>query len=117
MAEQFVSSDFLKVLLALKSNVMKDLHVATLGCVEEINDNVYKCRVFPFSKDEQEKDIECRRLSSVSPVVGSYVLILFLDRDFIQNLKQINSSQPLTPIKDTTELHSERYGIIIGLVV
>ena len=42
------------------------------------------------------------------------VVILFMDRNFIQNLKQIKGNQKLTSLQQNIDLHSDKFGIIIG---
>ena len=37
-----------------------------------------------------------------------------MDRNFIQNLKQIKGNQKLTSLQQNIDLHSDKFGIIIG---
>jgi hypothetical protein len=114
------SSDFLKVLLALKKNIMRDLHVGTLATVVGINqtDLTFSVKPFPLLNEESEKAISCISLQNlVSELAeGDVVLVNFLDRDFIQALKQIKLGQKPSAISKSSETHSESYGIIIGIV-
>lgn len=110
------SSDFLKVLLALKKNVFKDLKVAGLAQVKSIKDDIFTVQPFPILSNELDKNIQCIAVSNLWVKEGDVVLLLYTDRNFIQNLKQVKLGQKLTPLKSDAELHSEKYGIIIALV-
>lgn len=107
-----VTTDLLRVLLTLKENIFKDLKVATLAKVNSFDEENHSCVVtpFPLFEDEQQKTISCLNFLSVN--TDDVVLILFLDRNFIQNLKQYLSQQQLSYLKDKT-LHSEKFGIVI----
>lgn len=110
------SSDFLKVLFALKANIMRDLHVATLGKVIEQTDITFLVKPFPLTTEEDEKVIKCYCLKDLTISVDDIAVVLYIDRDFIQALKQIKLGQEPSRINKSSELHSEKYGIIIGIV-
>lgn len=107
-------NDLLTVLLTVKSNILRDLKVASLGVVKEIEDNNYIVKLFPLLQNENEKTILCFKLKDITIVKNDVVLILFTDRNFIQNLKQIKLNQTLTKLTENYDLHSHNYGIIIG---
>lgn len=107
-------NDLLTVLLTVKSNILRDLKVASLGVVKEIEDNNYIVKLFPLLQNENEKTILCFKLKDMTIVKDDVVLILFTDRNFIQNLKQIKLNQTLTKLTENYDLHSHNYGIIIG---
>lgn len=107
-------NDLLTVLLTVKSNILRDLKVASLGVVKEIEDNNYVVKLFPLLQNENEKTILCFKLKDITIVKNDVVLILFTDRNFIQNLKQIKLNQTLTKLTENYDLHSHNYGIIIG---
>ena len=111
------SSDFFKVLLALKANTMRDIHVATLGQVisYDSTSKVATVKPFPLVQKEAEKLITCYTTKDVA--TNDIVVVLFTDRDFIQNLKQLKAGQQTSSINDISDLHSERYGIIIGTIL
>lgn len=108
-----VSSDFLRVLLTLKQNVMQDLHVATVAKItsiiqgEEVTS--YTCNEICNSKMQ----IDCYALDGLTLAQGDVVLILFVDNDFRQNYKRIKLGQVPQDMQ-TTNLHTMSYGIIIG---
>ena len=107
-------NDLLTVLLTVKSNILRDLKVASLGVVKEIEDNNYIVKLFPLLQNENEKTILCFKLKDITIIKDDIVLILFTDRNFIQNLKQIKLNQTLTKLTENYDLHSHNYGIIIG---
>ena len=108
------SSDFLKVLLALEAKTMRDTHVATIAKIVELGTTTHRCVVIPTLKDESEKFIYAYYLEDITLNVDDVVLILFTDRNFTQNLRQIDYNQKLSLLDSQSELHSQSYGIIIG---
>ena len=110
-------NDDLEVLLALKRNILRDLKVASLGIVKSIKDNIIKVNLFPTYTNESEITIDCYCLKNLEVNKDNVVLVLFLDRNFIQNLNQKNNNQQLTKVDSKNiELHSLKYGVIIGII-
>lgn len=110
-------NDDLEVLLALKRNILRDLKVASLGIVKSIKDNIIKVNLFPTYTNESEITIDCYCLKNLEVNKDNVVLVLFLDRNFIQNLNQKNNNQQLTKIdSNNIELHSLKYGVVIGII-
>lgn len=110
-------NDDLEVLLALKRNILRDLKVASLGIVKSIKDNIIKVNLFPTYTNESEITIDCYCLKNLKVSKDNVVLVLFLDRNFIQNLNQKNNNQQLTKIDSKNiELHSLKYGVVIGII-
>lgn len=106
-----VSSDFLRVLLALKKNTMKDSNVADVAVVSSILSDKITCTLLSNSK----AFIYCEKLQDLNVQVNDVVLIVFTNTDFRQNLNRIKNNQQ--PIDNSNEvLHSLNYGIIVGLV-
>lgn len=110
-------NDDLEVLLALKRNILRDLKVASLGIVKSIKDNIIKVNLFPTYTNESEITIDCYCLKNLEVSKDNVVLVLFLDRNFIQNLNQKNNNQQLTKVDSKNiELHSLKYGVVIGII-
>lgn len=110
-------NDDLEVLLALKRNILRDLKVASLGIVKSIKDNIIKVNLFPTYANESEITIDCYCLKNLEVNKDNVVLVLFLDRNFIQNLNQKNNNQQLTKVDSKNiELHSLKYGVVIGII-
>lgn len=108
-------NDELEVLLALKRNIFRDLKVASLGQVKEVGDSIIKVIPFPTYSNESEITIDCFKLKNIEVEKNDVVLVLFLDRNFIQNFKQIKNNQVKTKLDSkNVELHSTKYAIIIG---
>lgn len=108
--------DLLKVLLALKSNIMRDLHVATFGIVKTINNNEYYVKPLPTIKGADAKNLVCVNAYNGELQLEDIVLILFTDRNSIQALKQAKNKQQITELTNDEDLHSEKYGVIISKV-
>lgn len=110
-------NDDLEVLLALKRNILRDLKVASLGIVKSIKDNIIKVNLFPTYTNESEITIDCYCLKNLEVNKDNVVLVLFLDRNFIQNLNQKNNNQQFTRVDSKNiELHSLKYGVVIGII-
>ena len=109
----FYENDLLAVCMELKANIFRNLKVGTLAKVISTND-IIKCKPFPLLENETEKIIDCFKIKEVEVKPNDVVLILFVDRNFIQNLKQIKGNQKLTSLQQNIDLHSDKFGIIIG---
>lgn len=116
-AKDIRKDDNLEVLLTLKRNIFKNLKVASLGQVTKIGSDIINVTLFPLYKEETNVVIDCYKLKDLELKPNDVVLILFLDRNFIQNLKQIKNNQSKTNLDvNNVELHSLKYGIIIGIL-
>ena len=110
------SSDFLRVLLALKANVMKDTHVADICKVVSTKSDIdslasYTCT----SIDNSNISFQAYALSNITINIGDYALVLFCDNDFRANYRRAKRGQALQNT-DTGQKHSMSYGIIIGTI-
>ena len=107
------TSDFLRVLLALKSNVMRDLSVAEVCKVTEIKDGAVTCSVLATGHT-----IITRAFVGAELYLSDIVLVLFTDTDFRTNLEKAKQGKPLQ--LDTGDgkapRHDRAYGIIIGVL-
>lgn len=109
---------------SVKINTLRNLKVASLALVKEIDtDNaLIKVSPFPLLVNEREKIIPCyvsrsfkeRYLNDLKE--GGSVLVLFLDRNYIQNYTQLKSNQKLTSLSNDNDLHSDRFGIVIDMI-
>lgn len=109
---------------SVKTNAMRSLKVASLALVKEIDiDNaLIKVSPFPLLVNEREKIISCyvsrsfkeRYLNNLRE--GDSVLVLFLDRNYIQNYMQFKSGQKLTCLSNNMDLHSDRFGVVIDMM-
>lgn len=119
------------VLIELKNNVMRSLNVATLAEVQTVNKTNQTVTVTPFPLIENEisKNIICYSCM-FQKVIGfnttwaslidelsihDIVLVVFLNRNSSQNLQQSKKNQKRTALNQNVDLHSEKYGIIVGL--
>lgn len=111
-------NDELEVLLALKRNIMNEFKTSSLGVVREVGESKYKVALFPTYSNEVEITIDCFKLSNVVITKGDVVLVIFTDRNFIQNLNQLRNAQKITKLDyNNVELHTYKYAIIIGKIL
>lgn len=116
------------VVMALRSNIMRNLNVATLAEVQFIDTKtqIVTVKPFPLLTNEDEKNIDC--FSCMIPLgtskwvslvdnlsVHDVVLVVFTNRNSIQSLQQARKNQKITTLNENAELHSERFGIIVAL--
>lgn len=106
-----VSSDFLRVLLALKQNTMRDNNVAEVAQVTNVTSDTLTCTLLSNANTY----VNCIKLQNLDIKKDDIVLIVFTNKDFRQNLNRIKNNQK--PIDNQAEtLHSLSYGIVVGLV-
>lgn len=115
MSNLIKENDLMGVLMALKYNTFRDLKVATLGTVVSIGDRVL-VKPFPLITDETDKNITCHKLSGLELIENDIVLVIFTDRNFLQNLSQLKNNQKLSKLTENDTLHVDKYGIIVGKV-
>lgn len=111
------ATTLLDVLLILKKVTMLDTHVATLAYVTEEeakwngNHGTIKCKPFPLNKEQEEYTIQAYYFNQNSSFnEGDIVVILFMDRNFINNLSAVDKKPKQT--KDLTT-HTYKFGIVI----
>lgn len=109
MSNEVFSSDFLKVLLALKANINKDLKVADVAKVIQISNDSVNCQIIT-----DNTNVSCIALQNIALSIGDTVLILYTDSDFRTNLKRIKENQATQTV--SSELHTKNYGVIVGIV-
>jgi len=109
------SDDLMDFARAIIDNVMRNLHVATLGIVTNVKTNEIYVKVIPNNENETEKEILVINGTSEELQKDDVVLVLFLDNDFRTNLEQIkaNNTKNLQKNKNL-EKHTEKFGIIIN---
>ena len=112
----FYEDDLLSVCTTLKGNIFRNLKVATLAKVIKSENDIIKCKPFPLVEKEASKIINCYKLKNLTLKEDDVALVLFLDRNFLQNLKQIKNNQKLTTLQQNVDLHSDKFGIIIGII-
>lgn len=107
----------LDVLLALKENIFKNLKVGSFGQVKNINeeDNTASVVLFPAYKNNIEITISVTICKNVIVKKDDVVVILFLDTNFKQSLRQTIKQQKRSSL-DTSivEMHSINYGVVIA---
>lgn len=109
--KELVSSDFLRVLLALKENIMRDLNVAEVCRIQNIEGSNYFCESLA-----DQTVVNAMSLANVNAAIGDYVLIVFCNRDFRANLKMASYRTDF-PETENNQRHSNAFGVIIGKVI
>lgn len=103
--------DFLSVLLALKTNVMNNLHVADIVMIDSIEGTSIECH----SINNVGFRYSCTKVANLTLQQDDVCLVIFTDTDFRENLRSIMnmsvSNQEVAKSK-----HSVAYGVIIGLI-
>ena len=118
----------LEALLALKLNINRDLNVATLAEVVEVdtNNNVATVRPFPLLDNENEKSIDVigslyydgKDYHSITSLLElkDVVLVVFLNRNTNTALRQTKNKQKRTTLTSNTDLHSDKFGVITNII-
>ena len=109
MSNKVFSGDFLKVLLALKDSIMKDIHCSELAVIKEVYNNNCNCSLLSNS----EIKINAYRTKGTICRVGDIVLVAFSDNDFRSNLLKKDNGSQLQAI-DSPVKHQLDYGIIVS---
>lgn len=109
---QFVSSDFLRVLKALKENILIEINVADVCQVSSVSGtNEYLCRSI-----SDESIVSAISLDANDTInVGDFVLVVFTNNDFRTNLKRVKAGLP-SQGSESTERHSKAFGVIVKII-
>lgn len=116
------TDDLLSVLLQVKKNIMKSINVASIAKVKKVDEShkIATVQLYPLLEDENEKNVECYWCSNLD-VDGKtifhendIVLVLFCDRNFKAALQKLLAKRNASTLNENVDLHSDRYGIIVG---
>lgn len=112
------ATTLLDVLMILKDVIALDTHVATLAYVEEVYQEynaelgygILRCNPFPLDKEQEEYTIQAYFFKNNNFNDRKYVVILFMDRNFINNLTVVDGKP-----KETKDLstHSLKFGVVM----
>ena len=110
-------NDMLSVLLALEERIMRRLQVASFGIVTNLDVVKKQCYVRTFPIDEEGKSSEtvCVYSDSLEDdlLVGSVVVILYMDKDFRKNLQLVLNGDKLSQLTSSNTLHGDSNAVII----
>lgn len=114
------AKSLLDVLLILKEVTMRDTHVATLAYLDSNLSSfngkygIWNCRPFPLYEGQDEYTIQGYYFSADGDnfTPNTIILIVFTDKNFINNLQVIENKPQQT--KDVN-LHLLKYGVIVSL--
>lgn len=111
------NTDLLEVLLALEERIMRKLQVASFGVITNLDTAKKKCYVRTFPIDEVGKSAETVCVYSTSLeidlTVGSIVVILYMDKDFRQNLQLVLNGDKSSQLTSSKTLHGDTNAVII----
>ena len=116
MGLDFNTNGLGKVLDALKNNIMRNTHVATFGIVRETNDDVAYVEFIPVIDKNNTTNVMCFNASPFALEVGDLVIVIFMDRNYRQNVKQYLANKALSELTTNDILHSIEYGVIVSKV-
>ena len=105
---EVVSSDFLRVLLALKDNIMKDLHCNDIGIVTSVKENICLCKLL----SKPDVTVACTKVNNIVTDVDDIVFIAYLDSNAKNNAQRLNNNQDLRD-KTTGKLHAYENAVIV----
>lgn len=110
-------TDLLDVLLALEERIMRRLQVASFGIVTKLDTLKKQCYVRTFPIDEEDKSSEtvCVYSDSLEAdlLVGSVVIVLYMDKDFRKNLQLVLNGDKLSRLPSSNTLHGDSNAVII----
>lgn len=110
-------TDLLDVLLALEERIMRRLQVASFGIVTNLDTSKKQCyvRTFPIDEEDKSSEIVCVYSDSLEAdlVVGSVVIVLYMDKDFRKNLQLVLSGDKLSRLASSNTLHGDSNAVII----
>ena len=110
-------TDLLAVLLALEERIMRRLQVASFGVITNLDTTKKKCYVRTFPIDEEGKSAETACVYSdaleADLLVGSVVVILYMDKDFRKNLQLVLGGDKLSQLTSSNTLHGDSNAVII----
>lgn len=112
--------EFIDVLFALEERIMRKLQTSSLAIVTNLNSSAKICTVKPFPVDDvsQVCEIYCKYPPHLEKYLlkNTIVILLYIDKDFRQNLAQIEKSGGINIMKTSSEVqHSDSYGMIIQI--
>lgn len=105
------SSDFLRVLMALKKNTMFDTHVAEVCRVTQINDDSVLC-----TSITDGSLVTAITVQGLTVNLLDIVLIIYTDLDFRANLKLLKQNRVVSPLENPETYHSKSFGIITNII-
>ena len=109
---QNVSSDFIRVLLALKANTMRSIPVAELCVVTETSNDLIRATLLTNS----HLSIDATLMSGLTVQKDDIVLVVFTKSRFIEQLSKLKAGKPADITAESSDIHSLQNGVIVGLV-
>lgn len=110
LGNQSEASSILDVCLTLKDNIMRNLSVADIAILSQVNDDKYICKSI-----SDGSIYECYMLESVNCSPNDVVLVIFTNCDNRKNIERISKGDTEI-IDDVNYEHSTNCGVIIGKI-
>lgn len=105
--------DWIEVFKSFETKIKRGIHVATMAVVMSVDGDTLQCMPFPTEEGTNGKVIEAYNIANATYARGDKCLVLFTDRDFRTNRKNVTiDSNSVTKTNNAT-LHSDLYGIVI----
>lgn len=105
--------DWIEVFKSFETKIKKGIHTATMAVVIKSDSDTIYCMPFPIEEDTDAKVIEAYNISNATYSKGEKCLILFTDRDFRTNRKNVTTDSNSVTKTNNATLHSDLYGIVI----
>lgn len=123
-ANDFNQDDALALLLALKGNIDRHLHVATLCIITGLNGNICECKTFPASQKNGSGIIYalCIRKADRQIIENAlqnnkhlFAVVIFTDLDGQPNHEMMLKSSKEEIVESNSTLHSVNNAVIAYL--
>ena len=108
-----ITSDFTRVLLAVKKSTLEDCNVADVyQVISENTDGTYICNYI----NNKNIKIAAIPIENLNISVGDVVLIIFTNTDFRTNVNKIKAGKVTQTITENMQIHSTAFGVIVGII-
>lgn len=125
---KYQQSGLMDTLLSLHNYTMRHLKVASIGRITSIDtsNKLVSVEPLPLYEDESSKSIYCMCMQGFTETgfidmldyldEDDIVLVLYLDRKSDDAMTNLRNGLKANTISKNLTLHSESYGVIIGLM-
>lgn len=110
-------NDILELSYAIINNVMRNLHVASIGIVTKINEEKINVKLIPTNEGENEKEVIAYNYVGLTLEENDKVLLIYTDNDFRENIEALKNNKTKLNKNTNMEKHIEKFGIIINKLI
>lgn len=104
--------DAVEIFKAFQNKINKDIKVASLAKITEVNNQYVKAVYYPIDEKDTSVVISAWNISKLDLKINDIVLIVFLDRDFRNHTDDIDKNNP--PTTSNVYLHNISFGVVIA---